>query len=352
VTVGALALSLIGVVTQAQAATTPAFTYTPSAGPIGTAISISNGGCASAQVGGDAIALYRAADGAVVDFQVQLGNDPTNRRPWSTTLIVKPTLGTSSGVTQATTPGSYVLSLFCDIGSSWRPPSDPSAPSGPAQATLNKPFTVTGGAVDTTPPNTTISSGPAQDAWLLRTSTSFSFTSTETGSTFGCTVDAKTLPCTPPPATLSSLTQRSHLFSVSAHDTAGNIDTTPAARVFTVPRNNTTLTHSTGWVKATGTGYYLNSYSQTTTRGASLRLAVSGARRLALVATRGPGHGTVRVFLGSTLLRSISLAATTLRKRQLIGITTFAAATTGTIRVVSATGGKPVRIEGLGVATR
>src|SRR4051812_16364513 len=63
---GLVAATLTGTGSRALAATGPGFDYTPTAGPVGTKIDVTNGGCTSTQTGGDALALYRQADGAVV----------------------------------------------------------------------------------------------------------------------------------------------------------------------------------------------------------------------------------------------------------------------------------------------
>jgi hypothetical protein len=86
--------------------------------------------------------------------------------------------------------------------------------------------------VDTQPPETTITSGPA-DGSTTGPGVTFNFTSSETGSTFECSLDAGPfLPCTSP-QTLS-LSNGSHTFSVRAIDAVNNIDPTPATRTWTV----------------------------------------------------------------------------------------------------------------------
>ena len=207
-------------------------------------------------------------------------------------------------------------------------------------------------SIDLTAPQTTITSGPAHGGWLLATSTTLGYASSEAGSTFACKLDAAVRACGGSTLALSGLSQASHLFTVAATDPTGNADLSPASRIFTVPRNNTTLTHSSGWAKVVASGYYLNTYSQTRTKGKTLSKGVTGMRKLSLVATKGVGHGTVRVYLGSTLLKTVSLNATSLKKKQVIPIANFASARTGTVKVLVYSTNKPVRIEGLGVATR
>ncbi|MGN6257817.1 MAG: hypothetical protein ACTHN3_08730 [Solirubrobacterales bacterium] len=85
---------------------------------------------------------------------------------------------------------------------------------------------------DTTPPDTTISSGPSGST--TATTASFSFSSTETGSTFECQLDSGSWAGCSSPKSLSGLTVGGHVFSVRAIDSAGNVDPTPATRSWTV----------------------------------------------------------------------------------------------------------------------
>ncbi|TDD29679.1 DNRLRE domain-containing protein [Kribbella turkmenica] len=85
---------------------------------------------------------------------------------------------------------------------------------------------------DTTAPDTLIASGP--DASTVAATATFTFTSTEPGSTFACALDGTTyVPCTSP-RTLSGLTVGDHTFRVRATDAAGNADQSPAAYSWTV----------------------------------------------------------------------------------------------------------------------
>ena len=86
--------------------------------------------------------------------------------------------------------------------------------------------------VDTTPPDTTIDSGPVGHA--TSDSATFAFSASETGSTFGCTLDGGApAGCTSPKA-YSGLAEGAHTFTVRATDPAGNPDPTPASRTWTV----------------------------------------------------------------------------------------------------------------------
>jgi hypothetical protein len=84
---------------------------------------------------------------------------------------------------------------------------------------------------DTTPPNTTINSGPS--GTVSSTSASFTFSSSEAGSTFECSLDSGAYaPCTSPKN--YTVSRGSHTFGVRAKDGAGNVDPTPATRTWKV----------------------------------------------------------------------------------------------------------------------
>jgi len=87
-------------------------------------------------------------------------------------------------------------------------------------------------AADTTPPNTSISSGPASST--SATSATFNFNSSESGSTFLCSLDSGPASSCTSPKSYSSLELGSHTFSVTATDVAGNVDLSPATRSWTV----------------------------------------------------------------------------------------------------------------------
>jgi hypothetical protein len=84
---------------------------------------------------------------------------------------------------------------------------------------------------DTTPPNTTVFGPAGTSSDSTRT---FSFTSTESGSTFQCRVDSGGWTSCTSPAIVTALSEGAHTFRVRAIDAAGNVDPTPATRSFTV----------------------------------------------------------------------------------------------------------------------
>jgi hypothetical protein len=80
--------------------------------------------------------------------------------------------------------------------------------------------------VDTVAPTTSITSTPP--ATSNSATASFSFSSSETGSTFACGLDASGFTSCASPQTYAGLGDGSHTFRVQAVDAAGNVDTSPA----------------------------------------------------------------------------------------------------------------------------
>ena len=87
--------------------------------------------------------------------------------------------------------------------------------------------------VDGTLPETNITS-PDPPSPTNQTSASFTFSSNEQGSTFECTLDGVAFAACPNPQTYSGLPGGVHTFQVRAKDLAGNTDSTPASRTWTI----------------------------------------------------------------------------------------------------------------------
>jgi hypothetical protein len=84
---------------------------------------------------------------------------------------------------------------------------------------------------DTTPPETTITSGPT--GTTADSTPTFEFAS-EPGATFECRVDSATFEACTSPHTTTALGDGSHAFEVRAKDGSGNTDPSPASRSFVV----------------------------------------------------------------------------------------------------------------------
>lgn len=104
--------------------------------------------------------------------------------------------------------------------------------------------------LDKTAPETSIGSGPSTPT--RSASASFGFSSPEAGATFECKLDGGAFaPCTSPKG-YSALKDGKHTFSVRAVDTAGNTDSTPATRAFTVDTTAPKVSKTTPRAGATG----------------------------------------------------------------------------------------------------
>ena len=94
--------------------------------------------------------------------------------------------------------------------------------------------------VDNTAPDTTIDASPANPS--SNATPSFSFSSSESGSTFECSVEGGSWSSCSSPHTLAALAEGSHTFDVRAIDTVGNTDATPASYAWTVDLTPPTAT--------------------------------------------------------------------------------------------------------------
>jgi len=103
-------------------------------------------------------------------------------------------------------------------------------------------YTWTINLVDATPPDTTITSFPANPT--NSANASFSFVANEAGSTFACSLDGAAFALCASPANFAGLTAGSHTFRVRATDAAGNTDLTPASYTWTIDLTapNTSIT--------------------------------------------------------------------------------------------------------------
>ena len=98
--------------------------------------------------------------------------------------------------------------------------------------------------VDATPPATTIDTFPPDPSGSA--SASFTFSSSEAGSTFECQLDSGGFAACTSPKNYTGLREGSHTFEVRAIDAAGNTDPTPASYTWTIDTvaPNTTIDSS------------------------------------------------------------------------------------------------------------
>jgi hypothetical protein len=135
---------------------------------------------------------------------------------------------------------------------------------------------------------------------------------------------------------------RTYCFSARAADPALNVSEYGGEGCTAIPVNNMALRHRGPWMKKKGNGHFLDTFSNARSQGASLQLDNVQAARLALVATKCRGCGTVKVFFGRKLLRTVRLGASSTKKNQIFGLAYFDQVRTGRLRVVVVSSGRPV----------
>jgi hypothetical protein len=228
------------------------------------------------------------------------------------------------------------------VAHTWTATAAPKDPEPTPQPDPTPPPTL-----DTTAPDTTFTSGPS--GFVLSPGATFGLGS-EPGATFMCTLDGAAVPCGTT-VTLSGLRSGTHTLTAAAVDAVGNVDASPAVRTWTVPGTSRELRIAKGWKLRQTSAAYGSSRLEATRRGSVLSRKVTGARSVALVVGKGRRHGTVALYAGSRLLSTVRLSAPRTASQVLVPVATFTAPYTGSLRVVVTTQGRPVRIEGLGVAT-
>ncbi|MGH3369371.1 MAG: hypothetical protein ACRDPR_05165 [Nocardioidaceae bacterium] len=137
--------------------------------------------------------------------------------------------------------------------------------------------------------------------------------------------------------------------AVRARDLYGNVSGWTAERCFSRPLDDTALTLSTGWTRSRNSVFYLGTVTSSSRYGAALTKPVV-ARRVTIVATRCPSCGSVAVYLGTTRLGSVNLAASTTQRKVLIALPALTAPRSGTLRiVVTSASGRLVQIDGVAI---
>ncbi|HET7309870.1 MAG TPA: fibronectin type III domain-containing protein [Mycobacteriales bacterium] len=142
-----------------------------------------------------------------------------------------------------------------------------------------------------------------------------------------------------------------YCLSVRARDVAGNVSGWSAERCTATALDDRALTASTGWTRGKGSVYYAGTVTATKTKQVQLSLSHVTARRLAVVVTRLSGGGTIGIYWKGTLIKKISLSASSTKNRQVISLPAFATTRTGTVTIKTLTAGT-TRIDGLGVSAR
>ena len=138
--------------------------------------------------------------------------------------------------------------------------------------------------VDTTPPDTTLGAKPP--ALTRSPSASFTFTASEPGATFQCSLDAATFTPCASPASYASLAEGAHTFAVRALDSVGNADATPATHGWTIdstPPDTAITSGPAGATSATAASFDFSA----TEPGATFECSLDGAAFSACAPPKG-----------------------------------------------------------------
>lgn len=151
-------------------------------------------------------------------------------------------------------------------------------------------------------------------------------------------------------ATFMGRPGRTYCFRARGRDGADNLSSWSPTRCTAVPLDDRVLTASGPWLRKTGNGYYLKTRSLSWTPGAALEKTGVRAKRLAVVVTRSPECGLIKVYWRGRLVREISLTAATTRKKQVVGVASFDTLRSGKVTIVAASSARAACVEGLGVS--
>lgn len=139
-----------------------------------------------------------------------------------------------------------------------------------------------------------------------------------------------------------------YCYSASARDQAGNSSAWASARCTAVPLDERSLTRTGTWTASTPSGWFRTTALSTTSLGARLSRSGAVVKRVSLTALACRTCGVVGVYVGSTRVGTVNLAASTTQRRTW-NLPAFSLRSgTVSLRVLST--GKLVRIDALGIS--
>lgn len=138
--------------------------------------------------------------------------------------------------------------------------------------------------------------------------------------------------------------------STRARDVWSQISEWSAQRCTSVPLTPAQLTKGKGVTTKSSSGAYTGKVLSATKKGATISRSGVKAKRIALVVTTCSTCGKVKVYLGTDLLRTVSLKSAGTRKKVVVSIAAFSWMRSGTVKVKVVTKGKKVLVEGIGIS--
>ena len=149
--------------------------------------------------------------------------------------------------------------------------------------------------------------------------------------------------------TFAGATGTTYCFSVRARDADGVASAWTAAACTAVPLDDRSLARAGPWSAGAASAYYRSTYLRSFALGARLVRTRVVARRIAIVATTCPTCGTVRIYWGSTLLRTVRLASATTVHQRVLEVAAFTSGRIGTVTIRVVSRGRRVEVDGLAV---
>jgi len=215
---------------------------------------------------------------------------------------------------------------------------------------------------DLTYPETSFG-GPLPSYWFMSYLLSLDLKSQPKATSFECTLDGQLHPCGPMKDTDGDLfnwfgvTPGDHMITARAIRVVNGIevsDPTPAVVRINKPQSATKLTGLRFWKKEYERGPMLGQYIYAERKGAAITKGFQGLTRIALVVTKAPGFGSLKVYIdnrnndaGFRLVKRIDLSSDKTHYKQVVEIKNFHVPTNGILKIVSGSGAR-VQIEGLG----
>jgi uncharacterized delta-60 repeat protein len=142
---------------------------------------------------------------------------------------------------------------------------------------------------------------------------------------------------------------RTYCFFVRGRDYAGNVGLYGDESCMELPVDERTMAAGGTWSKFASSSYYRGTGMVSSSSGSTLKLSVR-YRHLGVLVTTCSGCGTIKVYLGSTLLKTVNLSASSTHRKVLIAIDSSAGVKGGTLTIKQASGGKKVYIDGVKVS--
>lgn len=135
--------------------------------------------------------------------------------------------------------------------------------------------------------------------------------------------------------------------SVRAEDAAGNHPPWTAPRCTTRPFDDRSAAATTsGWTRATGTQYWLETATTTGAANQTLRRLNANVTQVGVLATVCASCGIVELRVGGTLVGRINLERDAVAHKKVLVLSPFALRS-GNLTVTSVTTGKSIRIDGI-----